>query len=402
MKLILITDSFPPVRNSGAIQMRDLSRELAKQGHEVLVLTPSSEIDSSYRLSECAEKYEKGKVQVLHLKALQNRDIGYLRRAISEFLMPFIMLFRLRNSHFYNDRFDGMVTYAPSIFFGPLASWLKKRNKCKNYLIIRDIFPQWAVDVGILSGSGLPFYLLKKVEYYLYSTADIIGVQTPANLNYFNSGAVNNLTTVEVLQNWLAEGGNRPCTIVVQKTILAGRKIFVYAGNIGDAQGLSIFIDLADKLRENDTVGFLFVGRGESKFSLKQEAIARKLDNILFFDEINPDEIPALYQQCSVGIISLDLRHKTHNIPGKFLSYMQAGLPVLAVINKNNDLEKIITNNQVGCVTTSHSIDVLLDFVKELTEDSVDYNIMGTRCKNLYEKMFTPSVAAKQVSNGLV
>jgi len=128
MKLVLITDSFPPVRNSGAIQMRDLSCELAKQGHEVLVLTPSSEINSSYRLNEQAGKYKKGRVQVLHLKALQIRNTSYLRRVISEFLMPFIMFYRLRKSRFYNNQFDGVVTYAPSIFLGPLAGWLKKKK----------------------------------------------------------------------------------------------------------------------------------------------------------------------------------------------------------------------------------------------------------------------------------
>ncbi len=78
------------------------------------------------------------------------------------------------------------------------------------------------------------------------------------------------------------------------------------------------------------------------------DAEKRKLDNILFYNEISPKEIPRLYEQCSYGIVSLDKRHKTHNIPGKFLSYMRSGLPVLAVINKNNDLEKIIKDNGVG------------------------------------------------------
>jgi len=63
---------------------------------------------------------------------------------------------------------------------------------------------------------------------------------------------------------------------------------------------------------------------------------------VLFYDEIDPDEIPGLYAQCHVGIVALDPRHKTHNIPGKFLSYMQSGLPVLASINPGNDLVELI------------------------------------------------------------
>jgi len=396
MKLAIITDSFPPLKNSGAIQIRDLSLEFVKQGHEVFVLTSSAGIDAPYRLDGASG------LQVLRLKAPKMRDISYLRRVMGEFVMPFMMIHHLKQSLLNCAQFDGVITYAPSIFLGPLASYLKRESRCKNYLIIRDIFPQWAVDVGLLSGSGLPYYLLKKVERYLYSTADTIGVQTPANLPYFNGDVVGNSRTIEVLQNWLAKGGEKPCTIVVENTQLKGRKIFVYAGNMGDAQGLSIFIALAERVQKNSTVGFLFVGRGSAAASLKQAVVEKKLDNVLFFDEIDPQEIPTLYQQCDAGIISLDQRHKTHNIPGKFLSYMQAGLPVLASINHGNDLEDIINDNGVGCVTTHHSVDFLNILVEEIVEELLENEDIKERCQSLYGALFSPVKAVEQIINSFV
>jgi len=398
MKLAIITDSFPPLKNSGAIQMRDLSLEFVKQGHKVLLLTPSAEIDALYQLDE------SGGLQVLRLKAPKLRDISYLRRVMGEFLMPFMMIRHLKRSPLRRAQFDGVITYAPSIFLGPLANYLKRESRCKNYLIIRDIFPQWAVDVGLLSGSGIPYYLLKKVEQYLYSTADTIGVQTPANLPYFNGDVVEELTTIEVLQNWLAKGDDKPCRIVVEETSLKGRKIFVYAGNMGDAQGLSIFIALAERVQKINfnSVGFLFVGRGSALASLKQRAAEKRLDNILFFDEIDPQEMPALYRQCDTGIISLDQRHKTHNIPGKFLSYMQAGLPVLAVINSGNDLEHIINDHGVGRVTTHHSVDILTILVEEIVEGMLDDGDVKERCKGLYRDLFLPVKTVEQIIHGFV
>ena len=396
MKVAIITDSFPPLKNSGAIQIRDLSIEFVRQGHEVVVITPSSEIINPYLLSEI------DKVQVLILKAPKIKDIGYFRRAIGEYFMPFIMIRHLKRNSLIDNNLDGIITYAPSIFLGPLANMLKKKYKCKNFLILRDIFPQWAVDVGLLSNYGLPYYFLKRVERYLYSTADIIGVQTPANLKYFNENVVYRTGHIEVLQNWLAVNKPKTCRIVIGKTKLKGRKIFVYAGNMGVAQRLSIFIDLAYSLRTQKSIGFLFVGRGNAVVSLRQAVKTRALNNILIYDEIEPQEIHALYQQCDVGIISLDKRHKTHNIPGKFLSYMQSGLPVLAAINSGNDLEHIINSNKVGCVSTNHSVDVLKILVEEIVENVLNGDGTKNRCIQLYKDMFSPKKAVEQIINGLV
>jgi len=209
--------------------------------------------------------------------------------------------------------------------------------------------------------------------------------------------------TIEVLQNWLSkeEKGVNYCSIDVEKTNLKGRTIFVYAGNMGDAQGLDIFIDIANKFSDNSRVGFLFVGRGSAVMRLRMDAEKRKLDNILFYNEINPKEIPALYEQCSYGIISLDKRHKTHNIPGKFLSYMRSGLPVLAVINKNNDLEKIIKENGVGRVVTNHSVNLLTDIVKELLNNPLNDHDMKIRCQKLHKELFSTEEAVKQIAHGL-
>ena len=99
--------------------------------------------------------------------------------------MPFSMIYNLKRSSVSISQFDGVITYAPSIFLGPVAKKIKKNSQCKNYLIIRDIFPQWAVDLGLISNNWLPYFFFKLVEKNLYSTADIIGIQTLANMPYF-------------------------------------------------------------------------------------------------------------------------------------------------------------------------------------------------------------------------
>ncbi|QXZ09314.1 glycosyltransferase family 4 protein [Comamonas sp. Y33R10-2] len=390
MKIALIADTFPPLRNSGAVQLRDLSREFVAQGHQLTVILPSWEIKEDFLLEEMEG------FQVLRLKSPKTKDVNYARRTLSEFLMPFFMKRGYRKSTLRHEKWDGVAWYAPSIFHAPFVKYLKKASDCKGYLIIRDIFPEWAVDMGLM-GRGIIYRFFSAVAHYQYSVADIIGVQTPGNLSYFEDWKKNKRKKLVVLQNWLADTKSGSCSISINETKLVGRKIFVYAGNMGVAQGMDILVDLAEKLKDRRDIGFLFVGRGSEAKRLAEEARKRSLDNIEFKDEIHPDEIPALYAQCSVGIVSLDQRHKSHNIPGKFLSYMQSGIPVLANINPGNDLAELIRSEGVGVVCEDadiqdmeHKANILINSV----EMDADFQ---KRCRAVYWKMFSPSQAVNQI-----
>jgi glycosyltransferase involved in cell wall biosynthesis len=393
MKFVLVADTFPPLRTSGAVQLRDLSREFDRQGHELTVLLPAPDLKTPWQLQELDG------VRVLRLKAPRTKDINYIRRTVAEFLMPFAMRRSLRNSPLANERWDGVIWYSPSIFHGPLVNALKKASACKAYLIIRDIFPEWAVDMGLM-GRGLPYRFFDAVARYQYSVADEIGVQTPGNRSYFKTWMQKPGRKLEVLQNWLDKPAQLPCSIRVNETPLAGCKVFVYAGNMGIAQGMDILIDLAARLSNRTDIGFLFVGRGSDVLRLKGMAQSRGLANVLFFDEIDPDEIPDLYAQCSVGIVALDPRHKSHNIPGKFLTYMQSGLPVLANVNAGNDLAAMIRSEQVGQVCESNQIDEILELAKRILEQINSDSELPTRCRNLFEREFSVEKTVRQIVVG--
>ena len=120
---------------------------------------------------------------------------------------------------------------------------LKKSHQLHSYLVLRDIFPEWAADLGIMR-RGLPYHFFKIIERFQYSVADTIGVQTPANLQYFNRNQSIASCHVEVLHNWLSASESKECTISLSDCSLAGRKIFVYAGNMGKAQNIAPFLKL--------------------------------------------------------------------------------------------------------------------------------------------------------------
>ncbi|MGA0936306.1 MAG: glycosyltransferase, partial [Pseudohongiellaceae bacterium] len=161
--------------------------------------------------------------------------------------------------------------------------------------------------------------------------------------------------------------------------------------------GIDILIDLAKVLKDDDTVGFVFVGRGTAVEQIRKRAQSFGLENILFFDEIDPAEIPGLLAQCHVGLIALDPRHRNDNIPGKFLAYMQAGLPVLATINAGNDLEVVINQNRVGRVITSNDVAELKLQADDLLASLATDDDFSGRCRQLAESRFSSRAAVQQI-----
>jgi glycosyltransferase involved in cell wall biosynthesis len=387
--IALISTDFPPLVTSAAIQLRDLARQFAALGHRPVVIVPSSLSDQNWMI----ELFDG--VEVLRVNAPPTRAPSFVRRAFAEMWLPFAMLRSIRKSAFRSAKWDLLVWYSPPIFFGPLIWVLRQFSGARTYLVLRDIFPEWAVDIGLLR-KGPVYLLFKAFAAFQYAMAEVIGVQTPSNLAYLSAWKSRN-RRIEVLHNWLTVTPNIGCSIAVDKTALGGRKIFVYIGNMGVAQGMDILLDLAERLRERPNIGFLFVGRGTEFSRLVSEKASRGLDNVLFFNEIDPSEIPGLLAQCHVGLLALHPDHKTHNIPGKFVSYVQYGLPVLARVNSGTDLAHLIEGQGVGKVYVGNSVDDLKRLALELTDQDSERTRMSENGRQLGRDMFSPAAAARQI-----
>lgn len=395
MKIAVISNEFPPLMSSGAVQVRDLANELSNQGHDVTVITATYGLKKSFSL----EEYPKYKV--FRFQAYRTKDVGNYRRAINEILTPLRMLMGLKKLKIDEKSFDGVVWYSPTIFLGIVANYIKKTCNCNGYLIVRDIFPDWALHMGLIN-KGLPYKILKYFENYQYSVADVIGVQARGDLIHFSKWNLDKNTKVEVLNNWLSHKGLKPSSIDIAASPLAGRKIFVYAGNMGVAQGINVLFQLALSLEARKDIGFVFVGRGSEMIKFKNDSKFAFLENVMFFDQIHADEIPSLYKQCDVGMLSLDIRHKYHNIPGKFLSYIASGLPVLASVNPGNDIVNLINNTTIGRVITDGQVDSLVNATNELIRIIDDEAIDTSKaCIKLNDELFKPEIAVKQIVSGL-
>jgi glycosyltransferase involved in cell wall biosynthesis len=351
MHFLIVADAFLPMRTSAAVMLADLAKEFVGQSHQVSMIIPAQDQSKAVSI-----KMHQG-IKVYSVRAFKTKDISYIQRTLAELINPFVIWNRLRSyAEFQECQADAIIWYSPSIFWGPLIKRLKAFFKCKSYLILRDIFPDWALDLGLLK-RDLVYFLFKKVAEYQYRQADFIGLQSPESLTYFLAANPSLRKKSEVLWNWVGPQPQNFSSIQIKNTQLEGKKVGVYAGNIGVAQGIEHFHNIARIVAEKPEYGLIFVGRGREMQSLKTLAIKEGLDRILFFDEIDPSEIASLYAQCHFGLLVLDPRHKTHNIPGKFISYVHSQIPTFGLVNKGNDLHQLIKEYSIGILSSDYSIE---------------------------------------------
>jgi len=390
MRILLLVVYYMPSTISSAKLIHDLAVEFHRLGHEPIVVAPDENI-----LKETQVSYENG-VKVLRIRTGKIKSTSKLIRAFNEIRLSKIIW--KRGKEFFNENpCDLIVYYSPSIFFGLLVKKLKKKFACSSYLILRDIFPQWAVDSGILR-RGLVYSYFKFKERQNYEAADIIGVQSPANLRYFEENGLDKRYHLEVLYNWtsLAEEYVPRSTYRIHLG-LQNKVIFFYGGNIGVAQDIDNIIRLAENLRNESSAYILLVGEGSEVNRLKSKIKLKGLTNIAIHDPVDQHEYLSMLSEFDVGLISLDRRLRTQNFPGKILGYMYHAKPILASINRGNDLKEILEDKQAGLVCFNGEDEIFATHARSLIADANLRRRLGSNARALLENTFSVSKAAGQI-----
>ena len=389
MHLILLADIDFFGHNSGSILIQDLLKEFDKKKVQITAIFPSHSILKKTKV------FSSDNSQIIIARSLNSKSHFYLFRTFAEIFNPFLMTLPFLFFSGHLKKADGVIWYSPSIFFGPIIRLIKYKKNIKSYLILRDIFPQWAIDLKILKINWI-YHFFKYFEAMQYKYADSIGIQSQSNAMYFFKNYPAYKKKVEVLNNWMSKKTRLPTSINLQNTILKNRLILIYAGNFGKAQELPFFLKMARSLQLNKRIGFLLIGHGSEFTAIKKLSLAENYNNLLVMNSIPPKELESLYKQCDIGLISLDLRHTTHNTPGKFISYLLAGLPIAAIVNEGNDMINIINRNRLGIAISSKNLAVFTREVLKLTNELAD-NSLSKNCVEYARKNYLPSKAASQI-----
>jgi glycosyltransferase involved in cell wall biosynthesis len=394
MNLLLVSDAYPPIRKSVAALMSDLAAEVSRQGHQVTVVTLSSEIETDWVLSQ-EQDVAVLRIKAAAIKSWRLNRWGLIRRGLAELALSWRLWRVYRRSPVFGRSFDGVVWYSPTIFLGRFVAKVASMQGCPRYLVLRDIFPRWALEAGVLR-NGLSYYVFRCFEKYQYRVASVIGVESPGNLDYFRSGGPQSHPRVEVLRNWVARQAS--CNRAVVPT---APYVLVFGGTMGPAQDMDNILRLAANLKSREDITIALVGGGSDVPRLKEAVRALKLNNVQFFEEMAPSEFKQFLSTCHVGLISLDRRLTSHNIPGKLLSYLDAGLPVVASVNPASELKSVIERHGAGYVYENGDDVGLMNGILSLIDTPAEWVRMSNNALELCDTMFSAAAAVRQIVHAL-
>lgn len=390
MRILILVDCYYPQKKSSAKLVHDLGVEMHRRGNEIVILTPSELVAESLAVSI------EDELIIARVKAGKIKGAHRALRALNEIRLSRNLWSRAK-SFLSENRCDLILFYSPSIFFGAVVHKLKALWGCPAYLMLRDIFPEWAVDAGILR-RGVAYRFFRKMEAHQYQAADLIAVQSPSNLDYFARVFPRNRFRLKVLYNWtLLNETDLPRTNYRSRFGLDGKFVFVYGGNIGVAQDIDNLLRLAARLASRANIRFVLVGSGSEATRVKDWIAAKALHNIHVLPAVAQKEYFSMVSEFDVGLISLDRRLRTHNVPGKLLSYLYWGLPVLASVNPGNDLFDLLNKNRAGFCLVNGDHESLVASAKKLVDHPDLKREMGRNARRLLERTFSVQSATEQI-----
>lgn len=336
------------------------------QDHNVWLVCKNEDQDT--KLSE-----ESG-IHVLRVHTGALKGTGLVRKGINTVLVEP----QFRNAikkHLRDIEFDLILYTTPPITFAKAVKYLKMRDNSTTYLMLKDIFPQNAVDIGIMQTNGMKgklYHYFRKKEKLLYELSDYIGCMSPANARYLlehNPEIPHD--TVEVCPN---------ITIIEDKSvdqdtkrrirekyeIPNDKRVFVYGGNLGKPQGIPFLIKCLKQSKEIKDAYFLIIGQGTEYHTIETFLTQDNPANIRLMKSLPKNDYETLVAACDIGMIFLDHRFTIPNFPSRLLSYMKAKVPVLAVTDPNTDIGEVIVEGGFGWWCESNDINAFLSRVQSI------------------------------------
>ena len=359
MKILLVTDSYPPEIRSASHLMLELAEELYSRGHHVTVMTtwPEYNLDQDSPPRQFSELEDEQGIQVLRIKTLPHHNVNYLLRGLAQLLMPVQFWWKLRRCQLNPD---AVVVYSPPLPLALVGAWL--RPKAHFLLNVQDLFPQNAIDLGVLQ-NPLQIRFFRWLEDYFYRNADVATVHSEGNRRSVLQHYPELVDKLRILHNWVDVGHHQSASAAVDfraKWKITQRYIAVFAGVMGPSQYLERVLDVAEHLKDQSELLFLLVGDGAEKTKLKQLAEQKQLRNVRFEGFIGRDVYPDLLKICSLGLVCLSPQNQTPVVPGKILGYMAAGLPVVAFLQSQSDGHSIVREAACGITADSADLDACI------------------------------------------
>lgn len=380
----------------------DQCRELVRRGHRVHIVCPD---ESGADTAFLPYQEESG---VLKVRTGQVQKTSLIRKGIATLTLGACFKKAIKK-RLKGHKYDLVMYSTPPITLVNIVKYIKKRDGAKTYLLLKDIFPQNAVDLGMMAKKGLKapiYWYFRKMEQKLYAISDRIGCMSQANVDYIKAHEPQiPADSIHVSPN--AFEPQTICISVEQKKQLRqkyglpeDKKVFIYGGNLGRPQGVPFLVECLKEVSSLDDCYFVICGRGTEFGTLDAYAVQENQENLKVIPGLPRKEYEDFVGCCDVGLIFLDYRFTIPNFPSRLLSYMQKSMPVLACTDMATDVGKVITEGGFGAWCPSNDAEGFAKAVQEMCD--ADLELMGTKAIAYLKENYSVQNSADIILNELV
>jgi glycosyltransferase involved in cell wall biosynthesis len=366
----------------------DFVRELASKGINCYVVSPREK-----RTNLPTELTKTDNINLLKVKTGNITKTSFLEKGLSTLSIERYYLQAI-NKYFTDIRFDMVIYSTPPITFEKVSNYFKKKHKSKTYLMLKDIFPQNAVDMEVMKHGSILWRYFRNKEKKLYRNSDFIGCMSKGNMDYLlKHNSYLNKERVEIFPNAIKpvarrKERNKNSKLLEKYNLPEESSIFVYGGNLGKPQGIDFLITVINQFHEVDKGYLLIVGSGTEYQRIKSHIENVKPNNVCLLNKLPKSEYDQLLESADVGLIFLDKRFAIPNIPSRLTAYMEYSLPILAATDKNTDLKDILKESGSGFWVESGEINSFIDYARHLSLDKELRFQMGIKGREYLEENY--------------
>ena len=379
----------------------DLCRELVQRGHRVHIVCPDESGEDTRFAS-----YQGGS-GILHVRSGRVQKTNIIRKGITTVLLGSVFKKAIRK-HLKGNRYDLVMYSTPPITLVNIVKYIKKRDGAKTYLLLKDIFPQNAVDLGMMSKRGLKspiYWYFRQMERKLYAVSDRIGCMSQANVDYIKKHEPQvPLEKLHISPNSfemqeISMTAEQKIRLREKYGLPTDKTVFVYGGNLGKPQCVPFIVECMKEVANREDCYFVICGTGTDYGILADYVNKSKQSNLKLIPGLPRKEYEDFLGCCDVGLIFLDYRFTIPNFPSRLLSYMQKSMPVIACTDVATDIGKVITEGGFGWWCASNNTEDFVSCVENALQSDLPY--MGKDGFSYLQEHYNVAQVADTILNAI-
>ena len=358
----------------------DLMRKFRDEGHEVYIIYPNERRTGL----PTAVEVNNG-VHSLGVRTLNVTKTSIIEKGFGQLLLEDLFM-RAMNRYFGNVRFDLILYSTPPITFNKVIKAAKRRNpQAMTYLMLKDIFPQNAVDLGMMTKTGIKgmlYRMFRKKEKELYRISDYIGCMSPANVRFvLEHNPEVKAEKVEIAPNsYDVPSGDKETksqrdeetkSIREKYGLPTDKPIFIYGGNMGKPQGIPFLVECMRAVKDREDCHFVIVGDGTEYPKLEAFVNECRPKAVSVFRRLPKEDYDRLADACDVGLIFLDYRFTIPNYPSRLLPYLMSRKPIIACTDPNCDTGALAEQNGYGFYCPSNSVEAFVKTIDRMLASDI-------------------------------